>query len=252
MECSCMTEKAYAKEEIYELIRKAQDGDEYAQEEMISRNTGLVKSIALKYTSLGYETDDLMQLGYMGLIKAVKNFNTEYDVMFSTYAVPMIAGEIRRFVRDDGRVKVSRRIKSDLKRMKAVREELLLKCAASPKLSVIAERMDITMEYLLELMEAEEALCSCESMDDSENIKQYAESRGGSQFEREEQLVDMICLKSIMGKLDEKERKIIVLRYFKDMTQQQTAGILGISQVQVSRIEKRVLGTMRSAYRAEG
>ncbi len=236
---------AIKKEDTYALIEKAKMGDESARETLVSQNTGLVKSLALKYVGTGYELEDLIQIGFMGLLKSIDRFDSTYDVMFSTYAVPMILGEIKRYIRDDGRIKVSRQMKMNIKRMKQVRDEYYYKNGTSPKLSELASEMDMSVEEVLEVMEADDALCNLESIDDPENIKQYSSDKVENFTASEEKLVDVICLKSIIGKLEEKERKIIVLRYFKDMTQQQIANLLGISQVQVSRIEKRVLENIR-------
>lgn len=236
---------AIKKEDTYALIEKARLGDEAARELLVSQNTGLVKSLALKYVGSGYELEDLIQIGYMGLLKSIDRFNPNYDVMFSTYAVPMILGEIKRYIRDDGRIKVSRQMKMDIKRLKQARDEYYYKYGTSPKLSDLAAEMEMPVERVLEIIEADDALCNLQSIDDPESARQYS-SENNDKFESaEENIVDVIYLKSIIGKLEEKERKIIVLRYFKDMTQQQIANLLGISQVQVSRIEKRVLENIR-------
>lgn len=236
---------AIKKEDTYALIEKARLGDEAARELLVSQNTGLVKSLALKYVGTGYELEDLIQIGYMGLLKSIDRFDSSYDVMFSTYAVPMILGEIKRYIRDDGRIKVSRQIKMDIKRMKQARDECYNRNGTSPKLSELAAEMEMPIEKVLEIIEADDALCNLESIDDPERVRQYSSEKNGDFASAEENMVDVICLKSIIGKLEEKERKIIVLRYFKDMTQQQIANLLGISQVQVSRIEKRVLENIR-------
>lgn len=237
---------AVKKEDTYALIERAKQGDEEARELLVSQNTGLVKSLALKYSASGYELEDLIQIGYMGLLKSIDRFDASYDVMFSTYAVPMILGEIKRHIRDDGRIKVSRQMKMDIKHMKQVRDEYYYKHGSAPKLSQLAEGMGLAVEKVLEIMEADDALCSLQSIDDPENLNQYSSETGGGFTDSEENLVDIICLKNIIGKLEDKERKIIILRYFRDMTQQQIATLLGISQVQVSRIEKRVLQNMRA------
>ncbi|WP_246213134.1 sigma-70 family RNA polymerase sigma factor [Aminipila butyrica] len=236
---------AVRKEDTYDLIQRAKEGDETARELLVSQNTGLVKSLALKYVGVGYELEDLIQIGYLGLLKSIDRFNPSYDVMFSTYAVPMILGEIKRYIRDDGRIKISRQMKLDIRKLKQAREALYYKNGTSPKLSQLAQEMGVPSEQVLEIMEAEDALYNLQSMDDPESLQQYSAEGSQGYQSAEENLVDVICLKNIIGKLEEKERKIIVLRYFRDMTQQQIANLLGISQVQVSRIEKRVLENMR-------
>ncbi len=231
-----------AKEDTYELIRRAQSGDQEARELIVSQNTGLVKNLAMKYSSGYYETDDLMQVGFLGLVKAIDRFDTGFDVMFSTYAVPMILGEIKRYIRDDGKIKVSRQLKTDMKNLKKVQQEYYNKYGTSPKLSWLAEQLGVSVERVMEILEAAESLSNVESLD-NELIPEGM--HGGEYVDEEEQNVDMIDLKSAIGELAERERQIIVLRYFKDMTQQQIAARLGISQVQVSRIEKKVLMRMR-------
>ncbi|MBR0599506.1 sigma-70 family RNA polymerase sigma factor [Sinanaerobacter chloroacetimidivorans] len=233
---------ALSKEDTYDLIELAKSGDERAREQLIYQNTGLVKNIALKFIGTGYELDDLLQIGYIGLLKAVDRFNSSYGVMFSTYAVPMILGEIRRYLRDDGRIKVGRQVKQDIKNLKNIQESFYNNNGRYPKMSELAELMETDVESVLSIMEASDALNNFESLDDPDRQERQNKEL---YTETEERNIDMIHLKSIIGKLSDKERQIIVLRYFKDMTQQQIAGLMGISQVQVSRIEKKVLATLR-------
>lgn len=233
---------AISKEDTYELIDRAKNGDEWAREQLICLNTGLVKNIALKFIGTGYELDDLLQIGYIGLLKAVERFDANYGVMFSTYAVPMILGEIRRYLRDDGRIKVGRQIKQDIKNMKHIQEEFYNTNGRYPKISELSELMESDIESVLNIMEASDALTNLESLDDPDRQERQIKEL---YTETEQRNIDMIHLKSVIGRLSEKERQIIVLRYFKDMTQQQIAERMGISQVQVSRIEKRVLSQLR-------
>lgn len=231
-----------AKQDTYRLIEEAQSGNEEAREKLIVENTGLVKNIALKYINSGYEFEDLLQIGFIGLLKAVDRFNTAYDVMFSTYAVPLILGEIKRHLRDDGRIKISRQIKQEVRYMKQVCDKFCHVHGRSPKISELAEEIGIDMDRLMLLMEAGDAMNAPESLDNPDRPETPSE---GDYREYEEHRIDMIYLKSAIGMLEDRERQIIVLRYFKDMTQQQIADKLGISQVQVSRIEKKVLGRLR-------
>lgn len=235
-----------AKEDTYELIERAQKGDEEAKELVVSRNTGLVKNLAMKYSSGYYETDDLVQVGFIGLVKAIDRFDTGFDVMFSTYAVPMILGEIKRYIRDDGKIKVSRQLKTDMKNLRNAQQEYYNRYGSSPKISYLAKKLEVSKERIMEILEAAETLANVESLD-NELIPEGM--HGGEYVDEEEQNVDIIDLKSAIGELPERERQIIVLRYFRDMTQQQIAGKLGISQVQVSRIEKRVLKRMRESMK---
>lgn len=234
-----------SKEDTYELIIKAKDGDEDAKETIVKQNVGLVKNIALKFVNRGYELDDLMQIGFIGLIKAVNRFDTGFDVMFSTYAVPMIMGEIKRYIRDDGKIKVSRQLKSDIKNMMLLQEEFYNKHGDYPKISELADMMKIDKEELLEIMSAKDALSGMDSLDNPESPALFSEKSIFKSEESEEKRINMIFLKGAIGELKERERQVIVLRYFNDMTQSQIAEKLGISQVQVSRIEKRVLLELR-------
>ena len=236
-----------AKEDIYALIEEAQKGNEQAKEQIILDNTGLVRKAAFKFAAMGYEADDLVQIGFIGLIKAVERFNTDFDVMFSTYAVPMIMGEIRKYIRDDGRIKVSRQIKQDIRKMKLEEEAFYRSRGRSPKITELAECMGTSCEYILQMQEAEEALVNIESLDNENRPEDICEAYS----HEEEKNIDIIQLKGIIGSLPLRERQVIVLRYFKDMTQDQTAKAIGVSQVQVSRIEKRVLAKMREEFKEQ-
>lgn len=231
-----------AKEDTYKLIEAAQRGDSHARELIVSQNIGLVKNLAMKYTSNYYEPEDLMQVGFVGLVKAIDRFDCGFDVMFSTYAVPMILGEIKRFIRDDGKIKISRQLKTEMKNLKNVQQEYYNKYGKSPKLSYLASKLETSVEHVMEILEAVDSLSNVESLD---NTLIPEGMHGGKYVDEEEQNVDLIDLKTAIRELEERERQIIVLRYFRDMTQQQIAGMLGISQVQVSRIEKKVLVRMR-------
>ena len=231
-----------AKEDTYKLIDAAQNGDRRARDLIVDQNIGLVKNLAMRYASGYYEPEDLMQVGFVGLVKAIDRFDTGYNVMFSTYAVPMIMGEIKRYIRDDGKIKIGRQMKTEMKNLKKLQQEYYHKHGVSPRVSWLADKMGISREHVLEILEAIESLSSIESLDN----EAIPEGRhGGEYVDEEAQNVDLIDLKTAIRDLEERERQIIVLRYFKDMTQQQIAGILGISQVQVSRIEKKVLERMR-------
>ncbi len=231
-----------AKEDTYKLIEAAQKGDAQARELIVSQNIGLVKNLAMKYTSNYYEPEDLMQVGFVGLVKAIDRFDCRFDVMFSTYAVPMILGEIKRFLRDDGKIKISRQLKTEMKNLKNIQQEYYNKYGKSPKISYLAKELEVSSEHVMEILEAIDSLSNVESLD---NTLIPEGMHGGYYVDEEAQNVDMMDLKAAIRDLEERERQIIVLRYFKDMTQQQIAGVLGISQVQVSRIEKKVLLRMR-------
>ena len=230
------------KEDTYELIRRAQNGDEEAKSLIIEQNTGLVKKLALKFSSSEYETDDLIQLGYMGLLKAVYKFEPEYDVMFSTYAVPMIIGEIKRFFRDNGKIKASRSLKSEIYTLKKAQEQLAKDHGRQPRVSELAEAMGLPAEHVVEIMEAASALSNIASLDNQLVEEEYDSyySQGSP-----ENNLDSIMIKAEIASLQARERQVIVLRYYRDMTQQEIAKLMGISQVQVSRIEKKALETIR-------
>ena len=231
-----------AKEDTYRLIEKAQAGDRRARELIVQQNIGLVKNLAMKYASGYYEADDLMQVGFVGLVKAIDRFDTGFDVMFSTYAVPMILGEIKRFLRDDGKIKVSRQLKTEMKNLKNLQQEYYNRYGKSPKISYLAKEMGVSRERIMEILGAIDSMANIESLD-NELIPEGM--HGGNYVDEEQQNVEIIDLKAAIKDLADRERQIIVLRYFKDMTQQQIAKVLGISQVQVSRIEKKVLTRMR-------
>ncbi|MDO4481656.1 MAG: SigB/SigF/SigG family RNA polymerase sigma factor [Bacillota bacterium] len=235
----------HEKEEQYRLLTEAAKGSEAAREELVRNNLGLVKSIACRFSCSGYEWEDLVQVGCIGLVKAIERFDTAFDVMFSTYAMPLILGEIKRYIRDDGRIKFSRELKSGIVRLKNSRERLSKELGRSPKLSEIAEAMDTDRDSILNLMEAERTMYNIGSLDDPE---------GGDRAERdsriicgEEEQIDRIMLKSMIETLPPRERQIIILRYYKDMTQSEIARIMGISQVHVSRLEKKILAKMGAA-----
>lgn len=231
-----------AKEDTYRLIERAQSGDTRARELIVEQNIGLVKNLAMKYASGYYEPDDLMQVGFVGLVKAIDRFDTGFDVMFSTYAVPMILGEIKRFLRDDGKIKISRQLKTEMKNLKNIQQEYYNRYGKSPKISYLAKEMAVSKERIMEILGAIDSMSNIESLD-NELIPEGM--HGGDYVDEEQQNVEIIDLKAAIRDLEDRERQIIVLRYFKDMTQQQIAKILGISQVQVSRIEKKVLTRMR-------
>ena len=235
-------------EETLELLEKAQHGDEEAKEVLISNNLGLVRSVVSKFANIGYERDDLFQLGSIGLIKAIYKFDPSYNVKFSTYAVPMILGEIKRYLRDDGMVKVSRSLKQLAIKVKMQGEMLSKKLGRDPTIEELAEAIGVekedvvmaiesnfSVEYLQGVIHEEEGSPICLI----DKISQKGEAE-------EDKVVDNILLKEVLGKLDKRERQIIMLRYFEDKTQSEIGELLNISQVQVSRIEKKVLSKLKS------
>lgn len=247
-----MSESIYGtdlhKEKIYDLICLAQSGDDHAKETIISQNIGLVKNIVSKFMNSGYEWDDLLQIGSIGLLKAIERFDPSYNVMFSTYAVPLILGEIKRFIRDDGKIKLTRTTKYGIKKLRNAQDSFYNSCGRSPKISELSNELGMDYEEIMFLMEADNVVNSIESIDDPDNNEVYNKQMHVSE---EEKNINLITLKNLIGKLKDKERQIVVLRYFKDMTQQEIADLLGISQVQVSRIEKRLLDRLKNELATE-
>lgn len=230
------------KEDTYALIERAQKGDEEAMHRLVEQNTGLVKSIALKFSSSEYETEDLVQIGFMGLLKAINKFDVSYDVMFSTYAVPMIMGEIKRHFRDHGKIKISRTLKSEIQVLRQMQSDLSVRFGTAPRLSQLAEAMGTTTDHILEIMEASEQVSHIVSLDDQLTEKEYESAR---MAESPEKRLDWIMMKSEIENLEKKEKQVILLRYFRDMTQSEIAELMHVSQVQVSRIEKKALMKIR-------
>ncbi len=233
--------------EMTELIEKAKNGDTEAQTTLVKNNVGLVWSIVRRFQNRGYETDDLYQIGCIGLIKAINKFDVSYEVQFSTYAVPMIIGEIKRFIRDDGIIKVSRSLKDTYNKARVAREILSKEHGREPSLNEIAEYLSITVEDLVVAMDAgaePESLYATVSEGDNSPILLI--DRIDCQKNNDEiDLIDKIALRQVIDTLNPREKQIIILRYFKQKTQVQIARMLGVSQVQVSRLEKKILKQLR-------
>lgn len=227
-----------------ELIKKAQSGDMQARERLVASNIALVKSLVRRYMNRGVEYDDLLQIGSLGLVKAVLGFKAEYGSRFSTYAVPLILGELKRYMRDDGMIKVSRSVKETYIKIKNEREKLCRELGHEPGVKDIARALDISDDEVLTALESARAPISLEQPlsdnSDSDTILEHIPGR-----ETGAELIDIMLLKQYIGELEGNERKVILLRYFKSMTQSRIANMLGISQVQVSRIESRVLKKLR-------
>jgi len=229
-----------------ELIKESQAGNLEAREQLVQNNIGLIWSIVKRFSNRGYELEDLFQIGSIGLLKAIEKFDTSYEVKFSTYAVPMIMGEIKRFIRDDGIIKVSRSLKEISNKSRAVREELNKKMGREPTIEEIAREMGLTVE---EVVLANESCADVESLNKTiyqgdghpifllDKIKSVDDESG--------KVTDILALREILKQLSPKEREIIVLRYYQDKTQTEIAEKIGISQVQVSRLEKRILQHMK-------
>jgi len=228
---------------LEEQIRRAQSGDQEAKTRLVEENAGLVWSIARRYFGRGVEPDDLFQLGCLGFLKAIEGFDLEFGTQFSTYAVPKIAGEIRRFLRDDGSIKVSRSLKERAASIKMARQRLTTQWNREPSLSELAADLELTVE---EIAEAETATACTESIHKESGEDGFTLEDVLTEGSMEEILVERIALKEAIGMLPERERSVIGLRYYRGLTQDKTAKILGVSQVQISRIEKKALQLLRS------
>lgn len=229
-----------------ELIRLSKAGSKEAMDKLIQMNMPLVASLSKKFLNRGYDYEDILQIGSIGLVKAIKNFDDSYNVKFSTYAVPMIIGEIKRFLRDDGIIKVSRNTKTLAKKLHFFKEELTKKLNREPTLEELSEYSSIEKEEIVFALESTSSLQylydTIHQEDGSPVLLIDKLSETGIE---DTSMVDKIALKEALRGIDLKSRQIILLRYFKDKTQVEVARLLGISQVQVSRIEKKVLSEMR-------
>ena len=230
--------------ELKELIKRSQDGDQGARDLIVQNNMRLVWSVVQRFLNRGYEPEDLFQIGCIGLLKSVDKFDLSFDVKFSTYAVPMIIGEIQRFLRDDGTVKVSRSLKETGNKIRKMKDELSKEYGRAPTVTEIAEALELTPEEVVMAQEASRTPSSIhetvyENDGDPITILDQIADRSETKW------FDKIALKEAIRELDERERLIVYLRYYKDQTQSEVAERLGISQVQVSRLEKKILKQMK-------
>ncbi len=225
-----------------ELIRQSQSGNRDATQQLVEENSGLIWSVARRFMGRGTEADDLYQLGCLGFLKAVEGFDLEYGTQFSTYAVPKIAGEIRRFLRDDGAVKVSRSLKEQSATIKATRNRLTSALGREPTIQEISRQTGFSPE---EIALAETATAATESIQRETGEEGFSLENILTDTESEEGLVEKIALRQAIEVLPEREKTVIKLRYFHCLTQQRVAKVMDVSQVQVSRIEKKALGLLR-------
>ena len=225
-----------------DLIAKSQAGDVTATEVLVQNNAGLIWSVARRFTGRGTELDDLYQLGCLGFLKAVEGFDLEFGTQFSTYAVPKIAGEIRRFLRDDGTVKVSRGLKEQASTIRTVRNKLTVALGREPTIKEISRQTGFSPE---EIALAETATAATESIQRESGEEGFTLENILTDTESEERMVEKIALRQAIEGLPERERMVIQLRFFHSLTQQRVAKVLSVSQVQVSRIEKKALSMLR-------
>lgn len=227
---------------LEELLAKAKAGDKEASEALVQENAGLIWSVARRFIGRGTETDDLYQLGCLGFLKAVEGFDLQFGTQFSTYAVPKIAGEIRRFLRDDGSVKVSRGLKEQAAAIKVMRTKLTALLGREPTVQEISNQTGLSPE---EIAIAETATAATESIHQESGEEGFTLENVLTDTESEERMVEKIALRQAVERLPERERMVIQLRYFHGLTQQRAAKVMGVSQVQISRIEKKALEKLR-------
>lgn len=233
-----------------ELIKLAQKGDNDAVQTIVNENMGLIWSIVKKFTNRGYEADDLFQIGAIGLIKCIKKFDISFNVRFSTYAVPMIMGEIKRFIRDDGLIKVSRPLKELAVKAKYTEDILSKRLGTKPTISELAKELEIDVDELIMALDADkevESLYSTVYQGDGSPV--YLIDKIDKSDDNNEKMIDNIVLQQMIESLTPREQQIITLRYFQDKTQVEVAKEIGVSQVQISRIEKKVLKAMREKFK---
>lgn len=226
-----------------EVLRCARDGDEQACEQVLEENKGLIWSVVRRYYGRGVEPDDLYQLGCLGFLKAVRGYEPDFGTQFSTYAVPKIAGEIRRFLRDDGSVKVSRSLKERGMAVRAVRARMAVELGREPTLSELAAEMGLEPEEIAAAQTATEEVASLQAQTGESGLT--LEGLLGCSG-MEEQVLERLALRTALGRLPEREHSVLLLRYYKGLTQVQTAKVLGVSQVQVSRLERRAVEHLRN------
>ena len=225
-----------------ELIARCQAGDREAGEVLVTENAGLIWSVARRFLGRGAESDDLYQLGCLGFLKAVEGFDLDFGTQFSTYAVPKIAGEIRRFLRDDGAIKVSRSIKEQAQTIKSIRNHLLSALGREPTVLEISRQTGFTPE---EIALAETATAATESIQDQLGTDGFTLENIRTDTESEERLLEKMALRQAIDRLQEREAMVVKLRYFHGLTQERVSKVLDVSQVQVSRIEKKALSHLR-------
>ncbi|PKM80120.1 MAG: RNA polymerase sporulation sigma factor SigF [Firmicutes bacterium HGW-Firmicutes-14] len=239
-------------EEMKSLLKRVKEGGEEAREILINCNLKLVFSLVQRFTNRGYEVEDLFQIGTIGLIKAIDKFDLNYDVRFSTYAVPLIIGEIRRFLRDDNPIKVSRSLKETVQKVHRVREELTARFGREPSITDISRYTGLTKEEIVSALEAAQTPASIFEtiyQDDGDPI--YVMDAIAGETGDSSSWFDKIALKDVMQRLPDREKKVLLLRFFEDKTQAQVAEMMDISQVQVSRIERQALKNIRTMLGGE-
>lgn len=232
------------------LIKKAQAGDEQAKTILVEENSPLIKSIIKPYKFKGVEYEDLFQLGSLGFVKAILNFNPDFNTKFSTYAVPMIAGEVKRFLRDDGSIKVSRALKSlNIQINRYILEYKAKNNSESPSIEQIANHFNMDQQEIVFAMDSKKALLSLDEKQDESNPRSRSIMEAIEDPNSPDTMIDNIMLKEIISALPTRDKQIIALRYFEDRTQSEIAEKLGVSQVQVSRLECKILEKLKAKFK---
>ena len=231
-----------------EWIRRAKEGEKEAKEKLILENTGLVWSVVKRFMGRGYEREELFQIGCIGLIKCIDRFDLSYDVKFSTYAVPLITGELRRFFRDDGLIKISRKWKEDGCRIELARQKLVQELGREPDFRELREETGLTDEEILLATEANAEVESLNRTFQKEGKETSVMERIPTEENMEEKILETMALEQAVGALEEKEQKLIHLRYFQNQTQTEVSKEFGVSQVQISRMEKKIIKKLKEYF----
>lgn len=236
-------------DETLKLVNLAQNGDENAKTILVNENSPLIKSVIKIYRNKGVEYDDLFQLGSLGFVKAINNFNESFGVKFSTYAVPMIAGEVKRFLRDDGSIKVSRALKTLNIQIEKYIQQYRQNHIDSPSIAELSKHFGVDEEEIVYAMDSRKALLSLDDKQDETNPNSRTIMESIEDVNHTDNFIDNIVLKDIIKELPDKDKKILALRYFEDKTQSEIAGILNVSQVQVSRLENKIINKLKSKFK---
>lgn len=232
-----------------ELLKLAKEGDQDAKDQLVTENLGLVWAVARRFMGRGYELEDLYQIGCIGLMKCIDKFDLSYDVKLSTYAVPMISGEIKRFLRDDGMIKVSRTLKETAYKVQKAREEIVNRTGVEPKLEELSQLLEIDVEEIVASLEANVEVESIhKTIYQNDGNAVYLMDKIACEEDENEILLNHVVVEGLLNQLNDTEEKIIKMRYFENKTQTEIAQEVGISQVQVSRMEKKILLKMRDSY----
>ena len=232
-----------------ELLRRAKEGDKSAKDKLVTENTGLVWNVIRGFHGRGYDPEDLFQIGCIGLMKSIERFDLSYDVKFSTYAVPLITGEIKRFFRDDGMIKVSRKWKEEGYKLYQLTGKLSHELGREPTIQELSEHSGLPVDEILCALEANAEVDSLNKTLQSDGKEMTLMERLPSENSMEDDLINQLALRQAMEKLSDREQKLIGMRYFQNKTQTEIAKELGVSQVQISRMEKKILMKMRESFK---